>query len=200
MLNHCIQRCPSWWKQSTRKQAAWHLFAFVIWERSMVDEQECSSMVTQKAKHTHTLYPCGKKLCGYISSEEHQAELMFPLDLECLAYFLSSGLSGGQETHTFYGPPGLPISHFLSKSLCRIHTHDTDRADICCVVSVEQLEGAQVSSGTTVCSCVRVCMCAWVSVSVGVQRAVWECLCLPFSSSWQSCCWAHSLATAAADG
>lgn len=82
-----------------------------------------------------------------------------------------------------YGPPGLPISYFLSKFLRRIHTrhthttytHDTDQADICCTVSVEQLEGAQVSSGTSVCFCMRVCVC----VSVCEWRCSAGCVRMP---------------------
>lgn len=88
-----------------------------------MDKQErSSSMVTQKAKHTHTLNPCGKKSCGYISSDEHQAELMFPLDLECLAYFLSAiGQSG--NTHNAMALQAYPFpTSFLNFSVA--YTHD----------------------------------------------------------------------------
>lgn len=60
-------------------------------------------------------------------------------------------------------PPGLPISYLLSESRSLRHTricaHNYRLGDICCIESVEQLEGAQAKGDMKQCSCLWVCKC-----------------------------------------
>lgn len=137
-----------------------------------------------------------------ISSEEHQAELMFPLHLECLAYFLLPVRGSGSAHNGSVWPSRL--THFLLLlSISLSHTHTVTQIGVTFVVlylwnSLKEHKLAVTWKRALACKCVSFCVC--VCECRCLPGCVWECLCEPLASSWQSCCWAHSLATAAADG
>lgn len=169
----------------------------------MVDKQEHSSMVTQKATHEHT--------CTLFNH------------VETLWLHFKWRAQSRANVSTWFGVFGLlpvccqrvrkrtqweymtlqayPFPASCSKFPFHIRTHAHAVAQIGVTFVVLYLWSSLKEHKLAVTwKCALACERVYVCVSVGVCQAVWECLCVPLSSSWQSWCWAHSLATAAADG
>lgn len=115
-------------------------------------------MATQKATHTNTHF-IHVEINSVVTYQVKSTRLMFPLDLECLADFRSA--IRGVRKHTQWECVTLLACPLPASSPNLSHIHR-----LCCIVSVEQLDGAQVNGD------MKLSVLACVSVSVGVYQAV----------------------------